>query len=94
MRLDELARRIGATLHGDPSVEVHSCAPVDRASHGQVSFVANSKYIDHLLRTGASAVIVAPELSVREGVDYAGVGPGRFFVRPPLSQCVAPTMPL
>jgi UDP-3-O-[3-hydroxymyristoyl] glucosamine N-acyltransferase len=68
MRLDELSRRIGATLHGDPSVEVHSCAPVDRASQGEVSFVANSKYIDHLLRTQASAVIVVPGLSVREGV--------------------------
>lgn len=68
MRLDELARRIGATLHGDPASQVHSCAPVDRASQGQVSFVANSKYIDHLLRTGASAVIVAPGLAVREGV--------------------------
>jgi len=68
MRLDELARRIGATLHGDPSVQVHSCAPVDRASQGQLSFVANNKYIDHLLHTKASAVIVASGLAVREGV--------------------------
>jgi UDP-3-O-[3-hydroxymyristoyl] glucosamine N-acyltransferase len=68
MRLDELARRIGATLHGDASVEVSACAPVDRAAAGQVSFVANSKYIDHLTRTGASAVIVAPGVPVRDGL--------------------------
>ena len=68
MRLQELAQRIGATLHGDGATEVSACAPVDRAGPGQVSFVANAKYIDHLLRTQASAVIVAPGLAVREGV--------------------------
>lgn len=68
MRLDELAQRIGATLHGDGSVQVRACAPVDRASAGQVSFVANTKYIEHLLTTKASAVIVSPGAAVRDGV--------------------------
>ena len=68
MRLQELAQRIGATLHGDGATEVTACAPVDRAGPGHVSFVANAKYIDHLMRTQASAVIVAPGLEVREGV--------------------------
>ena len=68
MRLDALATRIGATLHGDGVVEVNGCAPVDRAVAGQVSFVANTRYLGHLMTTGASAVIVAPGVPVREGV--------------------------
>ncbi|MGA1265786.1 MAG: UDP-3-O-(3-hydroxymyristoyl)glucosamine N-acyltransferase [Phycisphaerales bacterium] len=68
MRLDALAERLGATLHGDGSVEVTCCAPVDRASTGQVSFVANTKYLEHLMTTGATAVIVAPGTQVRAGV--------------------------
>ncbi|MCE9620551.1 MAG: UDP-3-O-(3-hydroxymyristoyl)glucosamine N-acyltransferase [Planctomycetes bacterium] len=68
IRLDELAKKIGATLHGDGAIEVHSCAPVDRASAGQVSFVANQKYLPHLATTSASAVIVAAGAAVRPGV--------------------------
>ena len=68
MRLDALASRIGASLHGDGAVEVRGCAPVDRAGPGQVSFVANMRYVEHLRTTGASAVIVSPGASVREGV--------------------------
>jgi UDP-3-O-[3-hydroxymyristoyl] glucosamine N-acyltransferase len=58
MRLDELAKKIGATLRGDGAVQVHSCAPIDRAQVGQVSFLANRKYAGHLATTNASAVIV------------------------------------
>jgi len=68
MRLDELCKHIGATLHGDGALEVHGCAPIDRAVAGQVSFVANAKYIGHLLTTQASAVIVAPATAARDGV--------------------------
>jgi len=68
MRLDALASRIGAVLHGDGAVEVRGCAPVDRAGPGQVSFVANMRYIEHLRTTRATAVIVASGAVVREGV--------------------------
>jgi UDP-3-O-[3-hydroxymyristoyl] glucosamine N-acyltransferase len=68
MRLDELAGKIGATLHGDGGIEVHSCAPVDQAGAGQVSFVANQKYLPHLATTRAAAVIVGRGAQVRPGV--------------------------
>ncbi len=41
IRLDELAKKIGATLRGDGAISVHSCAPIDRAQPGQVTFLAN-----------------------------------------------------
>ena len=68
IRLDELAQKIGATLHGDGSAQVSSCAPIERAQVGQVSFLANRKYAAHLATTNATAVIVASGATVKAGV--------------------------
>ena len=68
IRLDELAHTIGATLRGDGATMVHSCAPIDRAQVGQVSFLANRKYAAHLATTNASAVIVVSGETAKAGV--------------------------
>ena len=68
IRLDELAQKIGATLHGDGSAQVSSCAPIESAQVGQVSFLANRKYAAHLATTNATAVIVASGETVKAGV--------------------------
>ena len=68
IRLDELAQKIGATLHGDGSAQVSSCAPIESAQVGQVSFLANRKYAAHLATTNATAVIVASGATVKAGV--------------------------
>lgn len=60
MRLDELAKQIGAELSGDGAVEVSSAATLETARAGQVSFLANPKYLKQLEETRASAVIAAP----------------------------------
>jgi UDP-3-O-[3-hydroxymyristoyl] glucosamine N-acyltransferase len=65
--LKELAERIGAELVGNPSVEVDSVGPIDAAGPGQVAFLANSRYARFLENTGASAVIVKPQV-VSNGV--------------------------
>ncbi len=61
MRLDDLARRLDAELRGDPAVEVHAVASLDRAGAGDVSFVSNPKYAKLLETTRADAVIVGPD---------------------------------
>lgn len=61
MTLAELGRRIGATVHGDPTIEVNACAPIDRAGPGDVTFLANRKYFRHLDSTRAAAVLISPE---------------------------------
>ncbi|MHC4413896.1 MAG: UDP-3-O-(3-hydroxymyristoyl)glucosamine N-acyltransferase [Planctomycetota bacterium] len=61
MSLVQLADRIGATLEGDGSVEISSCAPIDRAGSDQVTFLANAKYGRYLTTTKAAAVIVGPD---------------------------------
>ena len=68
IRLDELAKKIGATLRGDGAILVHSCAPIDRAQQGQVAFLANRKYAAHLATTNASAVIGSSGTTAKAGV--------------------------
>ena len=56
-----LAERLGATLRGEPGVEIHSVASLETAGPGQVAFLVNPRYRPHLRSTRASAVILAPE---------------------------------
>jgi UDP-3-O-[3-hydroxymyristoyl] glucosamine N-acyltransferase len=63
MKLEELAKATGAEIVGDGAVEVQSVNTLQDAQPGQVSFLANPKYIKQLQTTGASAVFVAPGIS-------------------------------
>jgi UDP-3-O-[3-hydroxymyristoyl] glucosamine N-acyltransferase len=58
MKLGDLAARLGCTLEGDASVEVHGVAGIESASEGEVTFLANPKYSRELAKTRASAVFV------------------------------------
>ena len=69
MRLDELAQKIGAEVAGDGSAEVTACNTLDRATAGQVSFLANPKYARQLDTTRASAVVVAPGVAAPAGLN-------------------------
>jgi UDP-3-O-[3-hydroxymyristoyl] glucosamine N-acyltransferase len=60
MKLSALAAHLGATLQGDPDVEITSAAGLEEAQPGQLAFVANPKYIPHARTTQASAVLVEP----------------------------------
>jgi len=65
MKLLELAQRLGCRLEGDAALDITGVAGIDRASSGQVTFLANRRYSPLLKTTGASAVLV------EEGVDLA-----------------------
>src|SRR3954471_9081542 len=68
MTVTELAAAIGAEIvGGDGTAEVSSTATLEAARPGQVSFLANRRYMDQLAATRASAVIVAPGVK-QEGV--------------------------
>ena len=60
MRLGELAQRLGATLEGNPEVEISSAAGLEDAGSGQLTFVANPRYVPLARTTEASAVLVEP----------------------------------
>lgn len=65
--LKQLAELIGADLRGNPELVIHRVYPIDQAQAGDITFVANPKYLSKLETCQASAVIVAP------GVDAPGL---------------------
>jgi len=67
MRLSEIALRTGCHMQADQDVEIHRVAGIDDAGPGDLTFVANRKYISHIKNTGASAIILGddmPEISL------------------------------
>jgi UDP-3-O-[3-hydroxymyristoyl] glucosamine N-acyltransferase len=62
LNLSELAARLDCTLRGSGSVEVTRVKGLDEAGPGDLTFVANPKYLGKLAATRASAVIVAPDV--------------------------------
>lgn len=58
IRLDELVGKLGGELVGDGSVCVGRVATLDQAGEGDLSFLANPKYLSQVKSSGAAAVIV------------------------------------
>jgi len=59
--LGELAEYVGGRVVGSPDVVIRSASTLGRASEGDISFLANTRYERHLQTTKASAVIVSKE---------------------------------
>ena len=74
MTVDELAREIGADVVGSGAQEVTGANTLEEAQAGQVSFLANAKYIKQLDTTGATAVIVAPSVVPNKHVTLLKTG--------------------
>jgi UDP-3-O-[3-hydroxymyristoyl] glucosamine N-acyltransferase len=67
MTLAELATELGCELQGDGSIEIAAVRGLEEAGPGDLTFLANPKYVPQLAATRASAVIVArttAELSI------------------------------
>ncbi|AZL85518.1 MULTISPECIES: UDP-3-O-(3-hydroxymyristoyl)glucosamine N-acyltransferase [Aliivibrio] len=56
--LAKLAEKLGATVHGNGDVIVHSIASMNKAREGDITFLSNAKYRKQLAECQASAVIV------------------------------------
>jgi UDP-3-O-[3-hydroxymyristoyl] glucosamine N-acyltransferase len=61
MKLAELAVLLQCELRGDGNVEITRAAPIESAGKGDVTFVANRRYMQFLDGLAASAVIVRPD---------------------------------
>jgi UDP-3-O-[3-hydroxymyristoyl] glucosamine N-acyltransferase len=66
MKLRDLAERLDCRLDGDGEVEIRRVTGIEHAQAGDLTFIANPKYHQHLLKTNASAVIVSADVP-REG---------------------------
>jgi UDP-3-O-[3-hydroxymyristoyl] glucosamine N-acyltransferase len=60
VKLRELASRLGCELHGAGEVEIRGVAGIEEAGPGDLTFLANRRYVPHLATTKAAAVILAP----------------------------------
>lgn len=72
MKLAELAARLGCTLEGDASCEIHGVAGIENARAGEVTFLTNAKYSEALATTHASAVLVDSKVVIER---QAGLPP-------------------
>ena len=59
--LRELADQVSAELSGDGAAQISGAAPVDSAGPGDITFIANEKYLKYLDSTKASAVVLDKE---------------------------------
>jgi len=62
LTVGQLAQHIGAELVGGPDGLVSGAAPLETAKSGEVSFLANRKYLPYVLATRASAIIVGRKI--------------------------------
>ncbi|RME19182.1 MAG: UDP-3-O-(3-hydroxymyristoyl)glucosamine N-acyltransferase, partial [Candidatus Zixiibacteriota bacterium] len=60
--LAELAKLVGGTVEGEPSTPIVAAAPIETAADGDISFVANKKYERYVDSTGASALVLSPDI--------------------------------
>ncbi len=60
--LAELAGKLGAEVSGDSDVVISGGAPIETAGPGDISFVANKKYLKYISTTRASALVLDPDI--------------------------------
>lgn len=63
--VSEIAELVGGTVIGDGSTEITGVCGIKEAKSGDITFVANPKYVSLIVQTGASAIITSP--GVRNG---------------------------
>ena len=61
LKLRDVAARLDCRLEGDGDIEVHRLAGIESAQAGDLTFLANSRYLPALRSTRAAAVILAPD---------------------------------
>ena len=80
-KLKELATWVGGKVIGDGEVEVFGVAAIDEAKNGEITFIANPKYLSKLTQTKASAIIVSPEVTQAEKPLLSVTNPHLAFVK-------------
>jgi len=60
--LKEIAQLIGGSVVGDENIEISGVCGIKEAKQGDITFVANPKYISLIKLTNASAIITSPDI--------------------------------
>lgn len=67
--LSQICNAVGGRVVGDPDCVIHTVGGIEEALPGQITFIANAKYVRLLPWTRASAVIVPQGLEVPKGTN-------------------------
>ncbi|MEQ8188785.1 MAG: UDP-3-O-(3-hydroxymyristoyl)glucosamine N-acyltransferase [Candidatus Eremiobacterota bacterium] len=59
MRLEDIAEKLNCSLTGNGNIEIKRVTGIKEAVEGDLTFLANKRYIPELKRTKASAVIIS-----------------------------------
>ncbi len=59
--LGKLAEKVGGTVEGNAGTVITGAAPIQSAEAGDISFIANERYLKYLAATRAAAVVLDPE---------------------------------
>lgn len=65
----QIAALINGRVTGDENVTVSSFGTIETAQNGQLAFLANPKYDDHLYTTQASVIIINDSQEVKQNVS-------------------------
>ncbi|MCA1796891.1 MAG: UDP-3-O-(3-hydroxymyristoyl)glucosamine N-acyltransferase [Geobacteraceae bacterium] len=65
----ELAQLTGADIVGDPELEIHALAPLDKAGQGEISFLANKRYAK-AVHDSAMAALITDRALERSDITY------------------------
>ena len=60
--LGELAQKLGGMVEGDDSIRINGVSGIIEAGPGDISFVDNPKYLAHISRCRASAIIIGQQV--------------------------------
>ena len=64
----QIALLVNGKIQGDANASVSSFGKIEEAKTGQLAFLANPKYEDHLYSTQASIIIVNESLQLKENI--------------------------
>jgi UDP-3-O-[3-hydroxymyristoyl] glucosamine N-acyltransferase len=62
MKLSEIASKLGCRMQAENDVEILGIAGIEEAGPGELTFVSNRRYIQHIKHTKASAIILGLDL--------------------------------
>jgi UDP-3-O-[3-hydroxymyristoyl] glucosamine N-acyltransferase len=62
--LRELARMVSGQVIGDDTVTIRGIAGIKEAKEGEITFVANPRYLKEIDKTQASAIIVSDQIKI------------------------------
>jgi UDP-3-O-[3-hydroxymyristoyl] glucosamine N-acyltransferase len=65
----QIALLINGKVEGDPGASVNSFGKIEEAAGGQLSFLANPKYEDHLYTTRATIIIINDNFILRQPIS-------------------------